>query len=53
MNAVRHGNYSLDIPEMKNVTPALKNLIKKILVPEDPRLTIDQIFDHPWIKAEI
>lgn len=36
---------------MKNVSLECKDLIKRILVPEDFRPSIEQIFAHPWMKA--
>lgn len=38
---------------MKGVSDSLKDLISKILVPEDNRITIDGIFAHPWMKEDI
>lgn len=34
---------------MKKISASLKDLIGKILQPEDKRLTIDQIYQHPWM----
>jgi calcium-dependent protein kinase len=31
----------------------LRDLIRRILVPVDKRLTLDQILEHPWVKANI
>jgi len=38
-------------PESATITPACRDLIQKILV-ADPakRLTIAQIFQHPWVQ---
>ena len=36
---------------MKHVSADLKDLIKKILVPANERITMEQIFQHPWMKA--
>ncbi len=60
IEAVRKGHYTFDsnfynnnvVPEMTNVSSALKDLIKKILVEDDKRLTIKQIFDHPWMSSK-
>jgi len=30
----------------------LRDLISKILTPVQQRITLDEIFDHPWIKRE-
>lgn len=37
---------------MKNVSAELKDLIKKILVPEEHRISIDQILKHPWMTGK-
>jgi calcium-dependent protein kinase len=59
IEAVRKGHYTFDsilqinlAPEMTNVSSSLKDLIKKILVEDDKRLTIKQIFDHPWMVSK-
>ena len=36
---------------MKKISFELKDLIKKMLVPAKNRITIDKIFQHPWVKA--
>ena len=35
---------------MQALSPLLRDLISKILVPVEKRLTMDQILEHPWIK---
>jgi hypothetical protein len=37
------------VPEMDGVSAECRDLIQKILVPADKRVTIDQIFNHPWM----
>lgn len=37
---------------MKKVSPMLKDLISRILQPECSRLTIDQIYQHPWMNID-
>lgn len=37
---------------MKKVSPELKDLIKKILVPEEYRISVDQILTHPWMTGK-
>lgn len=37
---------------MKLVSPQLKDLIKKILVPANQRLTFQQILNHTWMTSE-
>lgn len=38
---------------MVNVSEQLKDLIKKILVPENERISLSEIFDHPWMKTKL
>jgi len=38
---------------MKKVSSELKDLISKILQPEDKRYTIDQILKHPWMTSAL
>lgn len=35
---------------MEDVSLLLKDLIKKMLTSADKRITIEQIFKHPWMK---
>ena len=37
---------------MKDISPKLKDLIKKILVIEDHRIDIDTILKHPWMTEK-
>ena len=52
LESVKKGVYTFDIPEMKKISPQLKDLIYRILQPESLRLTIDQIYQHPWMNME-
>lgn len=52
--------YSLDskkyiyvVPEAKNLSEEIKDLIRRILVPADKRITIDQILAHPWMTKQL
>jgi hypothetical protein len=38
---------------MQKISNDLKDLIKKILVPDDQRITIDQILSHPWMTGKV
>jgi len=38
---------------MNKVSAELKDLIKKILVSEDKRVSIDEILNHPWMTGKI
>lgn len=53
LESVKKGVYTFDIPEMKKVSAELKDLISKILQPEDKRYTLDQILRHPWMKNSL
>lgn len=37
---------------MKNVSIELKDMIVRTLLTEDKRLTIEDIFNHPWITQK-
>ncbi len=41
------------VPEFENISAELKDLIQKILVPADQRITIDEIFNHPWMLIDV
>lgn len=41
------------VPEMDGVSAECKDLIQKILVPAEKRMTVDQIFNHPWMLKEL
>lgn len=41
-----------EVPEMKGLSADLKDLIKRILVPENQRISIDQILNHPWMTGK-
>lgn len=53
IETVRKGFYTFAIPEMKTVSGECKDLIKKLLLPDKERLTIQEIFNHPWMKMEL
>lgn len=36
---------------MKNVSLELKNLIKRMLVPAKERISIAEIYEHPWMNV--
>lgn len=38
---------------MKTVSAECKDLIKKLLLPDNNRLTIEGVFNHPWMKADL
>lgn len=41
------------VPEMKNVSPQLKDLIGKILVDPVKRPTASEILNHPWMTSKV
>ena len=38
---------------MKGVSNSTKDLIKKILVSDKERLTLKQLFEHPWMTEQL
>lgn len=36
---------------MKQVSPEVKNLIKRMLVPARERISISEIYEHPWMNV--
>lgn len=38
---------------MKNVSLLLKDLLNKMLKPASERITIDQIYRHPWMTVKV
>ena len=38
--------------ETENLTPEIKDLIVRILVPADKRISIKEIFNHPWVTQK-
>lgn len=60
MENVKKMEYSLDstifiyiVPEAKNLSEDIKDLIRRILVPADKRITIEQIMAHPWMTKQL
>ena len=49
LERVRIGVYSLDIPEMQNVSKEAIGLLKRLLCPASSRYTAKQALLHPWI----
>lgn len=49
LDKVRTGVYSLDIPEMQNVSKDAISLLKKFLSPASSRITAKQALQHPWL----
>lgn len=38
------------VPIWNSISPECKDLVSKMLVPADKRITAQQVLDHPWIK---
>lgn len=38
---------------MANISMLLKDLLKKILRPAKERITIDEIYKHPWMNVKL
>jgi hypothetical protein len=38
---------------MKNLSQELKDLIGKMLQPEKKRITMEEIFSHPWMMTNL
>jgi hypothetical protein len=36
---------------MNKISSELKDLIKKILVPADKRISVDEVLKHPWMTG--
>jgi hypothetical protein len=39
--------------QFKKISKPCTDLIKKLLAPEDDRITIEEALDHPWFKNKI
>jgi len=50
LRAIEKGNYDFNGKEWKTASAEVKDLIQRILVKADTRITIKGIFDHPWMK---
>lgn len=53
MENVKTMQYSLDIPQAKHLSEEVKDLIRKILVPADKRISVDDILTHPWMTKQL
>jgi serine/threonine protein kinase len=53
MENVKKMVYTFDIPEAKHLSAEVKDLIKKILVPNKQRITIEEILKHPWMTKQL
>lgn len=41
------------VPEMANVSLLLKDLLKKMLKPASERISIEDIYKHPWMIIKV
>ena len=51
INNIRKGTYSLEGPLWASVSAGAKDLISKLLCPENQRLTAQQALVHPWVQS--
>ncbi len=49
LESVKKGKYEFDLPVWKHISSECKDLITKMLLPPDKRLTAQQVLEHPWI----
>jgi hypothetical protein len=42
-----------EVPELKAISKEAKDLIYKILLPADKRISIKEIFEHPWMNVNL
>lgn len=52
LESVKKGSYDFGGPEWKQVSENAKDLIRKMLVKAEVRLTSEQVLQHPWCKEE-
>lgn len=52
LESVLKGDYSMNIPEFKNVSESAKELIKNMITKPEKRFTSNQSLNHPWMKEE-
>lgn len=38
---------------MKSVSKEAKDLISKLLMPEDQRISLKEVFEHPWMSVPL
>lgn len=43
----------IEVPEMSNVSMLLKDLLRKMLQPAISRISINEIYEHPWMKMKL
>lgn len=53
LRAIEKGAYDFNGKEWKNHSSEVKDLIQKILVKADTRITMAGILEHPWMKRRI
>ena len=49
LDSVKKGRYEFDMPVWKTISGDCKDLISKMLLPEEKRLNSQQVLDHPWL----
>jgi len=53
MENVKKQHYTFNIPEAKNLSAEVKDLITRILVPSEKRISIEEILKHPWMTRQL
>lgn len=53
LDSVKKMKFEFCTPEFNNVSKEAKDLISKILRPADQRLTLEEIFSHPWMSQDV
>lgn len=53
LRAIEKGAYDFNGKEWKNHSPEVKDLIQKILVKADARISMKGVMEHPWMKKRI
>ena len=53
LKKIKNIQYDFNHEIFKKISPLVVDLIKRMLVPRDGRLTTDQILEHKWMKIEL
>lgn len=50
IHSIKAGNYRLDIPEFAAVSEEAKDLLSKMIVKHQNRLSAKEVLQHPWLQ---
>ena len=60
LKAVEKGEYTFDskllltiVPQLKYVSSEAKDLIMRMMSPLEKRITLEEVFHHPWLAGEV